>query len=90
MNQSVIRGSKLVNQQHNQKNYKVEKVSDMKLKIEKVTPKAKLITNLTNVYAPTSEKAKTFPGEIQKMRNNQNKLCKEMDINIDHCNRREF
>ena len=58
--------------------YKVEKVNDAKLKIEKANSKGKHI-NIINVYVPTSERAKKFPGEIQKMYNNLNKLCKEID-----------
>ena len=50
----------------------------MKLNFEKVNPKAKHI-NITTVYAPTSERAKRFPGEIQKIYDGLNKLCKEID-----------
>ena len=41
----------------------------MKLKIEKVNPKAKHFINIinVNVYAPTSERAKKFASEIEKM-----------------------
>ena len=39
----------------------------MKLKIEKVNPKAKHFINIINVYAPTSEGAKKFASEIEKM-----------------------
>ena len=35
--------------------------------------------NIINVYVPTSERAKKFPGEMQKMYNDLNKLCKEID-----------
>ena len=59
--------------------YKVEKVSDTKLKFEKSNPKAKDIINIINVYAPTSKRAKKFPGEIQKIYNDLHKLFKEMD-----------
>ena len=57
-------------------NYKIEKVSDTKLNIEKVNPKAKHIINIINAYAPTSERAKKFPGVVQKMYNSLNKLYK--------------
>ena len=46
---------------------KVENVSDTKLKIEKVNLKAKHIINIINFYAPNLERAKKFPGEIQKI-----------------------
>ena len=43
-----------------------------------MSPKARYI-NIINVYAPTSERAKKFLGETEKMYNDLNKLCKEMD-----------
>ena len=57
-------------------NYKVEKVSDTKLNFEKVNPKAKHIISMINVYGPISERAKKFPGVIQKVYNDINKPYK--------------
>ena len=49
------------------------------MKIEKVNPKPKHVIHIINVYAPTSERAKKFTGEIQKTYGDLNKLSKEMD-----------
>ena len=44
--------------------YKVERVGDVKLKFEKVNPGH--VINIINVYAPTNERAKKYPREMQK------------------------
>ena len=72
INDTRVKISKLTTNE----NYKVEKVSDTKLNFEKVNPKAKHIINMINVYGPISERAKKFPGVIQKMYNDLNKPCK--------------
>ena len=42
-----------------------------------MNPKTKHIINIINVYAPTSERAKKIPGDIQKIYNDLNKLYNE-------------
>ena len=57
--------------------FKVEKISDLRIKIKKAKPK--YTVNIINVYAPTSDRAKKQPNELQKFYKDLCKLCKELD-----------
>jgi exonuclease III len=59
-------------------NYKCEIKDDLKVKIVKQGTKPRNTINIINVYAPTSDRGKKFPAEVEKFYKQLEKVSREL------------